>query len=165
MASDALVSIEELAESINLWCIEHGVTPANGQAGERITERNIRYYRARGLLDPPGSESGAHKRGFSPKHTAQLRAIRLLQARPLPLEQIQEQLTGRTLDELQEFERQELRKINGANVAIMGGTTQENWQVTVVGGDFLLVSRRGRSVTDEQRRQVAIALGVTPAGG
>ena len=163
--SSALLSIEELADAINRWCVEHGITPANGQAGERITERNIRYYRTRGLLDPPGSETREHKRGFSEKHAAQLKAIRLLQARPLPLEQIQAQLLGRTLDELQELERQELRKINGASAAIMGGAAQEHWHVTAVGGEFLLVARRGRAITDEQRRQVAAALGVAPAGG
>ncbi len=165
MASKTLVSIEELAESINRWCVEHGITPANGQAGERITERNIRFYRTRGILDAPGSESGEHKRGFSEKHAAQLRAIRLLQARPLPLEEIQAQIQGRSLEDLQELERQELRKINGATATIMGGAPQENWQVTVVGGEYLLVSRRGRSITDEQRRQVAAVLGVVAAGG
>ena len=163
MPAGGLLSIEELSNAVNRWCVEHGIVPANGQAGERITERNIRYYRSRGLLDPPGS--GEHKRGFSEKHVAQLRAVRLLQARPLPLDQIQTQLAGRSLDELQELERQELRKINGASAAIVGGLAQEHWQVTVVGGEFLLVARRGRSVSDEQRRQVAAVLGVAPAGG
>lgn len=161
----ALVNIEQLADSINRWCAEHGIIPTNGQTGERVTERNIRYYRARGLLDPPGSGTGEQRRGFSEKHAAQLRGIRLLQARALPLEQIQEQLSGKSLEELQETERQELRKLNGAGAAIMGGAAQENWQVTAVGGEYLVVSRRGRSLTDEQRRQVAAALGVAPAGG
>ena len=164
MASSPLVSIEELADAVNRWCVEHGITPANGQTGDRITERNIRYYRARGLLDAPGSGTGEHKRGFSEKHAAQLRSIRLLQARPMPLEQIQAQLAGRSLEELQELERQELRKINGAGVAVLSGTLQESWQLTVVGGEFLLVSRRGRPISEEQRRQVAAVLGVTVAG-
>ena len=160
MASTKLMSIEEVAESINRWCVEHGIIPANGQSGERITERNIRYYRTRGLLDAPGA--GEQKHGFSEKHTAQLRAIRLLQVRPLPLEKIQEQLEGLSLEDLRELERQELRKINGANAAIMGGAaTQEQWQVTLIGGEFMLVSRRGRVISDEQRRQLAAILGVT----
>ena len=165
MASTPLATIEELADAINRWCVEHGITPANGQTGERITERNIRYYRARGLLDAPGSGTGEHKRGFSEKHAAQLRAIRLLQARPLPLEQIQELLVGRTLEDLQELERQELRKINGSGAAVLSGVLQENWQLTVIGGEYLVVSRRGRSLSDEQRRQVAAVLGVAVAGG
>ena len=165
MASTPLVSIEELADATNRWCVEHGITPANGQTGEKITERNIRYYRARGLLDPPGSGTGEHKRGFSEKHAAQLRAIRLLQARPLPLEQIQELVAGRSLEELLELERLELRKINGSGAAILSGALQENWQLTVIGGEYLIVSRRGRTLGEEQRRQVATVLGVAVAGG
>ena len=164
MPSDVpLVSILELADAINRWCAEHGIMPTNGQTGERVTERNIRYYRARGLLDPPGG--GEQRRGFSEKHAAQLRSIRLLQARSVPLEQIQEQLRDKSLDELREIEHQELRKLNGAGAAIMGGAAQEHWQVTAVGGEYLVISRRGRSLTDEQRRQVAAALGVAPTGG
>lgn len=165
MASSPLVSIEELAETVNRWCIEHGISPANGQSGDRITERNIRYYRTRGLLDAPGSGTGEHKRGFSDKHAAQLRAIRLLQARPMPLEQIQVQLAGRTLEELQELERQELRKINGTSTTILNPGTPESWLVTLVGGEFALISRRGRGISDEQRRQIAAVLGVTVASG
>jgi DNA-binding transcriptional MerR regulator len=157
-----LVSIQELAETTNQWCQEHRVLPANGQAGERITERNIRYYRARGLIDAPGSTDGGKRRGFSDKHACQLRVIRLLQARGTPLEQIQAQLQNRPLAEIQELERHELFKLNGgSNMGnLTGAAAQEQWQVTAVGGDFLLVSRRGKPVTEEQRRKVAEALGV-----
>ena len=165
MPSSELISIRELADSINKWCYEHGITPTNGQAGERITERIIRYYRARGMLDAPGSESGEKRRGFSAKHACQLRVIRLLQARSQALEEIEEQLRGRSLEQLQEVEREELRKLNGSAAAIAGGAAQEHWLITAVGGEFLLVSRRGRSISDEQRRQVAAALGVQPPGG
>ena len=164
MEASPLVSIQELADSINKWCFEHGITPSNGQAGERITERIIRYYRARGLLDPPGSGTGEKRRGFSEKHACQLRTIRLLQVHSMPLDQIQEQLQDRSLDQLREIEREELRKLNGAGAAIAGGSAQEHWLITAVGGEFLIVSRRGRPITDEQRRQVAKALGVQPPG-
>ena len=162
MPASTTISIQELASSINKWCFDHGIAPTNGQAGERITERIIRYYRARGLLDPPGSETGETRRGFSEKHACQLRVIRLLQARAQALEQIDELLRGRSLEQLQELEREELRKLNGAGASIAGGSAQEHWLITAVGGEFLLVSRRGRQISDEQRRQVAAALGVQP---
>ena len=164
MANAELVSIKELADGVNAWCFEHGVIPANGQAGERITERNIRFYRARGILDAPGSATGEKRRGFSEKHACQLHAVRLLQARGVGLEQIQERLHGRSLEELQEFEREELRKLNGAGAGIAGGSAQENWVVTSIGGEYLLVSRRGRPISDEQRRQIALALGIRGEG-
>ena len=160
MAADGLVSIKELADGVNQWCFDHGVIPTNGQAGEKITERNIRFYRTRGLLDAPGSETGEHKRGFSAKHIAQLHVIRLLQARSQPLEQIRAALENRSLAELQEVERAELRRLNDAGVALAVGSAHETWQITSVGGEYLVVSRRGRSISDEQRRQIAAVLGV-----
>ena len=36
--------------------------------------------------------------------------------------------------------------------------------MTSIGGEYLLVSRRSRPVTDEQRRQIAAALGVNAQG-
>lgn len=163
MPASTLISIQELADSVNKWCYEHGIVPTNGQAGERITERIIRYYRARGMLDAPGSETGEKRRGFSEKHACQLRVIRLLQARSQALEEIEGQLRGRSLEQLQEVEREELRKLNGAGASIVGGAAQEHWLITSIGGEYLLVSRRGRSISDEQRRQVATVLGVQPA--
>lgn len=160
MAVDELLSIKELADGLNQWCFDYGVVPTNGQAGEKITERNIRFYRTRGLLDAPGSETGEHKRGFSPKHVAQLRVIRLFQARSLPLEQIRAELENRSLAELQEIERTELRRLNDAGVALAVGSAHETWQITAVGGEYLVVSRRGRSINDEQRRQIAAVLGI-----
>ena len=160
MTADGLVSIKELADGVNQWCFDHGVIPTNGQAGEKITERNIRFYRTRGLLDAPGSETGDHKRGFSAKHIAQLRVIRLLQARSQGLEQIRTALENRSLAELQEVERAELRRLNDAGVALAVGSAHETWQITAVGGEYLVVSRRGRSMSDEQRRQIAAVLGV-----
>jgi DNA-binding transcriptional MerR regulator len=158
--SARLVTVQELADATNRWCLENGVVPANGQAGERITERNIRYYRARGIIDPPGAGAGEKRRGFSEKHAGQLRALRLLQARSLPLEEIGQQLRGRSIEELRRLEEEELRRMRGGPAAMAAGAAQENWQVTAVGGEYLLISRRGRVLTEEQRSQIAAALGV-----
>ncbi|MBV9126958.1 MAG: MerR family transcriptional regulator [Verrucomicrobia bacterium] len=110
-ARATIYSIQELADSVNAWCADHGVLPANGQASSELNERNIRYYRVRGLLDAPGSglpHEGAARRGFTEKHAAQLRVIRLLQARGLPLERIQQEVAGRSPEELRTLERREL---------------------------------------------------------
>ena len=78
----------------------------------------------------------------------------------MPLEQIRATLENRSLGELQEIERAELRRLNDAGAALGVGSAHESWQVTAVGGEFMLVSRRGRSISDEQRRQIAAVLGV-----
>jgi DNA-binding transcriptional MerR regulator len=162
------ISISDLADLVNQWCDEHQVTPANGQAGERITERNIRYYRSRGLLDAPGGDDIGRKRGFTEKHLLQLKAIRLLQARGLPLDQIQARIHGRSLDELRSLERLELRQLAGD--AGDGGLPEavgaaellpgegERWGVSALGAEFFLVSRRGRTLNGVQRKMVAAVL-------
>ncbi len=227
----AIVSIHALAENVNRWCEEHGIQPVNGQSAAQLNDRNIRYYRVRGLLDAPGSgaPAGAARRGFTEKHVAQLRAIRLLQSRGLPLDRIQEAIAGLSLEELRAFERRELgkpplavtnsgngaapsRRAGGSLLASLGAPSpaaptngenggsgptsrtsasgydhgdyrgyetplpaaetsatappsaaavaagQENWLVTAVGEEFLLVARRGQQISDEQRRLIAALL-------
>ncbi len=162
------ISIGDLAELVNRWCDERQVIPANGQAGERITERNIRYYRSRGLLDAPGGDDIGRKRGFTEKHFLQLKAIRLLQSRGLPLEQIQARLHGRGLDELRAIERVELRMLahdngGGGGAGELTGAELlpgegERWGVSALGAEFFLVSRRGRTLNGAQRKIVAAVL-------
>ena len=86
--------------------------------------------------------------------------IRLLQARSQGLEQIHAAMANRPLAELEEIERAELRRLNDAGVALAVGSAHETWQITAVGGEYLVVSRRGRSISDEQRRQIAGVLGI-----
>lgn len=198
-------SIGELVAAVNRWCEEHDIAPASGQAAERLTERNVRYYRTRGLLDAPGGGGGGEgtsgargggekdgRRGFTEKHAAQLRLIRLFQARGLPLEHIRDQLRGRSVEDLHAMERRELGQpelplpagvgpgaeaatattvahggsVNGQGgggpmtpvAAAVIGPGQEQWLVSSLGDDFLLVSRHGQAISDEQRRLIVALL-------
>ena len=96
-------TLEELARAVQEWCEEHRIIPANGQAAEEITERNIRYYRTLGLLDPP---MGNYTKTFGNKHRLQLIAIRLYQAQGLPLRKIRDELYGKSLEDLMDLEKQ-----------------------------------------------------------
>ena len=147
----------------------------------------MRYYRTRGLLDAPGGEGGRGRdrdgrRGFTEKHAAQLRLIRLFQARGLPLEHIHEQLRDRPVEALHAMERRELGQPElpmaapAATSAFEGGNpatalapnsagplattvpAEEHWLVSPLGEDFLLVSRRGQAISDEQRRLIIALL-------
>ncbi len=178
-------SIGELVQEVNRWCEDHQIAPASGQAAERLTERNVRYYRTRGLLDAPGGEGDRGRerdgrRGFTEKHAAQLRLIRLFQARGLPLEHIRDQLRDRSVEDLHAMERRELgqpelplpaetapESPEGAALVGANGLTpptpavgpgQELWLVNPLGDDFLLVSRRGQTISDEQRRLIIAVL-------
>ena len=152
---DAILSAEQLAEEVNGWCDTHGVAPASGQAGERMTERNIRYYRTLGLLAPPLMGGG---QGFVEMHRLQLVAIRLLQAQGLPLNRIRELLFGRTLDELKHIEKEGLAELKAASTPTFRPALSESWAVTPLDEEFLLVSRRGHAVSPELRARLLAAL-------
>ena len=153
------LSVAELARTVNRWCEENRVEPASGQVGERVTERNIRYYRTLGLVDPPDAGAG---RGYSEKHRLQVVAIRLLQARGLPLNRIQQLLYGRSLDDLRRIERQGLEEWKVEAVPAFRPAADESWRVTPLNDEFLLVSRRGRNLSETAREQI---LGILGDGG
>jgi DNA-binding transcriptional MerR regulator len=144
-------SAQQLAQELNRWCDQHGVSPASGQAGEQISERSIRYYRTLGLVDPPLLGGG---QGYGEKHRLQLAAIRLLQAQGLPLNRIRDLVFGRTLEELKRIERQGLAELRAAPTPIFRPALSEAWGVTPLDEEFLLVSRRGRGLSPELRERL-----------
>ena len=143
-----------LADTVNRWCDQHRVSPASGQAGELMTERNIRYYRTLGLVDAPASGG----QGFGRKHRLQLVGIRLLQAQGLPLHRIRDLLYGRGLEELEEIASRCLAEPAETVDSPWRAVRQECWSVTALDEDFLLVSRRGRRISAGLRRRVLAAL-------
>jgi DNA-binding transcriptional MerR regulator len=148
------MSLEALCERLNEWCDTHRVVPASGQAGERMTERSVRYYRTLGLVDAP--EGG----GYGEKHLLQLMAARLLQAQGLPLRRIRELLYGRSVDELREVRDRGLAEAGRAAAArqISLPVAHELWRMMPLDDDFLLVSRRGTLLTPAQCDAVRAAL-------
>jgi DNA-binding transcriptional MerR regulator len=144
-------SAQQVADLVNRWCDEHSVFPANGQAGAQMTVRNIRYYRTLGLLDAPEVGGG---QGFGEKHRLQLIAIRLLQAQGLPLSRIQQLLFGRSLEELKEIENRGLAEVEETRVAAIRPSGDESWNMMPLNDEFMLVSRRGRTVGAEMRQKL-----------
>jgi DNA-binding transcriptional MerR regulator len=136
--------LEQLARAVQEWCEEHHVLPANGQAAEEITERNIRYYRTLGLLDPP---IGNYNKTFTDKHRLQLIAIRLYQAQGLPLRKIRDELYGKSLEDLEGLEKQ-VGKLGKHALPIMVPlqlpSAGESWSVVPLTDEFLLVSRHNK---------------------
>ena len=151
----AAFSVEQLAGAVNLWCDQHTVAPASGQAGERMTERNVRYYRMLGLVDAPLAGGGI---GYGQKHLLQLVAIRLLQAQGLPLNRIRDLLLGRTLDELREIERRGLAELEADAVTVFRPTPGESWTMTPLDEEFLILSRRDRGISDDLRARLLAVL-------
>jgi DNA-binding transcriptional MerR regulator len=146
-------SIAELAADVNAWCAAHQIEPLHNGVGAEVTVRNIRYYQTLGLVDRPAGPFG---KGFGEKHRLQLIAIRLLQARGLPLQQIRDQLEGRTEEELRQIEQR------GATEQIPVATrASTDWKVMTLSPDFLLLSRQRNEISPGQRQRILEILNTT----
>jgi DNA-binding transcriptional MerR regulator len=154
-------SISELAARVNAWCCQHRVEPLHARVGSEVTVRNIRYYQSLALVDRP---SGPHGLGFSEKHRLQLIAIRLLQAKGLPLDKIQSLLYGRSEEELAEVERRGLAELEELPQVPIP-PTQSDWQVHPINGDLLLLSRSRRNLSPVQRQKILEILNGIPETG
>ena len=156
---DESFPIQELARRVNAWCDEHRIAPANGQAGDAVTERNIRYYRTLGLVDAPVSGEGA---GFTELHEEQLKSIRLLQAQGLPLRRIRELLYGRDLEELREITKHGASENQQrSHPMTLPPMSDQLWRMMPLDDDFILVSRSGRQIPDAVRAQIQKLLSST----
>ncbi|MEO8426181.1 MAG: MerR family transcriptional regulator [Verrucomicrobiota bacterium] len=148
---DKRFSISELVDTVNQWCDKHGIVPASNQAGERITERNVRFYRTMGLVD--ASESGGGQ-GYSEKHKLQVIAVRLLQSQGVPLRRIRELLLGRSLADLRRVEKEGLAEARLTPLPAFRLVPGEDWRMTPLDGEFLLVSRHNRTLSSELLEQI-----------
>ena len=147
-------TVEALAQAVQIWCEKHGISPANGQAAEEISERTIRYYRTLGLLDAP---LGNYVKTFGDKHRLQLIAIRVYQAQGIPLRKIREELYGKSLEDLVAFEKSAARK--GAkglaqSIPLAPAYGNESWSVTPLAQGFLLINRENRHVPEAVLKKI-----------
>lgn len=139
----------ELADAVNRWCAEAGVQPANGQVGEAITERSIRFYRTIGVVDAPASGGG---RGYRERHLLQLIAIRLLQAQGLPLRRIRQLLFGRSEAELEEIRNRGVGELQASARSTPLLAPGESWQIVSISDGVALLCRGHRTPSTEQLR-------------
>jgi len=97
--SNDVFPIDELVRRVGRALVQAGVRQTNGQVSEAPTERTLRYYRTRGLLDPPAGHRGRIAL-YASRHVLQVLAIKRLQAAEVPLHEIQQRLVGRADAEL-----------------------------------------------------------------
>lgn len=145
-------SVQELAETVNEWCHDRGVRPANGQAASELTGRTLHYYRGVGLLDAPETGAG---RGYGQRHFFQLIAIRILQAQGLPLSRIQQLLFGRSDEELEKIVASARKAASGAASGAASFRHQpfvspETWTTYPLDDQLFLVARDRRVLSAGQ---------------
>lgn len=95
----AAFPIEALVQLVADALDRAGVEQTNGQVSVAPTERTLRYYRTRGLLDPPAGHRGRTAL-YVRRHVLQVLAIKRLQAADVPLHEVQQRLVGRSDAEL-----------------------------------------------------------------
>ena len=145
----AKYEVTGLAEHVNNWCRQHRVQPLHNGASPKVTVRNIRYYQTLGLVDRPISADG---NGFTEKHRLQLIAIRLFQAKGLPLGKIERLLCRRSEEELRDIERRAVDEGSLAHDPLPPG--RSDWKISPVADDVLLLTRSGRELTPAQRIKI-----------
>jgi DNA-binding transcriptional MerR regulator len=145
-------TIQELAETVNAWCRERALQPANGQTATELSARTLHYYRSTGLLDAPESGAG---RGYGRRHLLQLKAIRILQAEGLPLSRIQQLLFARPNKELEQI-AESAAEINSrpANVQSLAFDSKESWTVYPINEEVFVVARNGALLSTSQLQAI-----------
>ena len=142
--------VAALAAAVNGWAGTNEVFPISGQASREVTVRNLRYYRSLALLDGP-VEGG----GYSPKHFLQVAAIRLLQARGLPLARIRDLLYGRSEEELASIFHEgvdELHRPPSTPALLAPG---ESCTVHGLTAGFALLAPAGQPITSDQLEAIS----------
>jgi len=142
-----------LAETLNAWAEEHQVFPISGQASRGVTVRNLRYYRSLALLDGP-VEGG----GYGPKHFLQVAAIRLLQARGLPLARIRDLLYGRSEKELHHVFREGVGELHRPPSEPLLFAAGDTGTVHGLPAGFALIVPANRSLTATQLEAISHVL-------
>lgn len=148
--SDFAGDVGALAAAVNGWAAESGVFPVSGQASREVTVRNLRYYRSLALLDGP-LEGG----GYGPKHFHQVAAIRLLQARGLPLARIRDLLYGRSEEELEATFREGIDELHQPPSAPPFVSPGESCTMHGLAGGFALLAPFRSTVTADQLDAIA----------
>jgi DNA-binding transcriptional MerR regulator len=141
-------TIQELAGTVNAWCRDRALQPANGQTASELSARTLHYYRSVGLLDAPESGAG---RSYGRRHLLQLKAIRILQAQGLPLSRIQELLFARSDEELEQI-AESVGEIDPgqANVHSRAFDQKETWTVYPLNEELFVVARNGAHLSTSQ---------------
>ena len=141
-------TIQELAGTVNAWCRDRALQPANGQTASELSARTLHYYRSVGLLDAPESGAG---RGYGRRHLLQLKAIRILQAHGLPLSRIQQLLFARSDEELEQIAESAGQIDPGiTNVHSRAFDSKQTWTVYPLNEQLFVVARNGAHLSRSQ---------------
>ena len=165
MKNDASLSLDELSREVGRWLEEKALleAQADGRVAAAPDGRTVRYYGTLGLVDRPTIVDREARYGR--RHVLQLVAVKALQARGLPLAEIQARLYGRSNSELETL-LQAVAEERPRPAAVRALRWRE---VTVEPGLKVMVEEgwvsRLSPATLEERIRAALAALSTPEGG
>jgi DNA-binding transcriptional MerR regulator len=152
-------TIQELAGTVNAWCRDRALQPANGQTASELSARTLHYYRSAGLLDAPESGAGG---GYGRRHLLQLKAIRVLQTQGLPLSRIQQLLFARSDEELEQI-AESAGEIDPQPANVRHTiASKETWTVHPLNEQLFMVARNGAHLSASQLEAIGKICGAPP---
>ena len=162
---DPALTLDELSQEVSRLLEEKALleAQADGRVAAAPDARTVRYYGTLGLVDRPSIVEREAR--YRRRHVLQLVAIKALQARGLPLSDIQARLYGRSNSELET-----LLKAVSQDGPRPGGVRAVRWrEVTVEPGLKVMVedgwAPRLSPGALEERIRAALAALSTPEGG
>jgi DNA-binding transcriptional MerR regulator len=162
---DAALTLDELSLEVSRLLEEKALleAQADGRVAAAPDARTVRYYGTLGLVDRPAIVEREARYGR--RHVLQLVAIKALQARGLPLAEIQARLYGRSNSELETL----LSAVSQERPRPAGIRALRWREVTVEPGLKVMVedgwAPRSSSAALEERIRAALAALTTPEGG
>jgi len=162
---DAALTLDELSLEVSRLLEEKALleAQADGRVAAAPDARTVRYYGTLGLVDRPSIVEREARYGR--RHVLQLVAVKALQARGLPLAEIQARLYGRSNSELETL----LSAVSQERPRPAGIRALRWREVTVEPGLKVMVedgwAPRSSSAALEERIRAALAALTTPEGG
>jgi len=162
---DAALTLDELSQEVSRLLEEKALleAQADGRVAAAPDARTVRYYGTLGLVDRPSIVEREARYGR--RHVLQLVAVKALQARGLPLAEIQARLYGRSNSELETL----LSAVSQERPRPDGIRALRWREVTVEPGLKVMVedgwAPRSSSAALEERIRAALAALSTPEGG
>lgn len=162
---DAALTLDELSLEVSRLLEEKALleAQADGRVAAAPDARTVRYYGTLGLVDRPAIVEREARYGR--RHVLQLVAVKALQARGLPLAEIQARLYGRSNSELETL----LSAVSQERPRPAGIRALRWREVTVEPGLKVMVedgwAPRSSSAALEERIRAALAALTTPEGG
>jgi DNA-binding transcriptional MerR regulator len=162
---DAALTLDELSQEVNRLLEEKALleAQADGRVAAAPDARTVRYYGTLGLVDRPSIAQREARYGR--RHVLQLVAVKALQARGLPLAEIQARLYGRSNAELETL----LSAVSQERPRPSGIRALRWREVTVEPGLKVMVedgwAPRSSPEALQERIRAALAALTTPEGG